>query len=376
MLFHGECWRRSTVVPVSEACAMRESNVMLELGFTACLQICKASLSESCCTMQLHSLSNVVVIIIGASSGIGLSTALLLARSGCKVLATAPSDDAQPNVPDSLIRYLQAATLDLAAPSSIDEFIAHHETWIAECEVLALNAAIVPTSYARSDAWSEMLEREVEVSAAVNLHGPLRLLRMALPLFGNLWRIGLTSSFAHRIASQEGALAVAKGTSSNRDYFCSLRAYAESKLAMLSAMYALFDEEDASMNLSRSVELVCFDPNIVNTSLNATVVKNAFANKAMIVQKIITSTGFVRSQSVAAKGLEHMLRAPVDVHRQCGYVFLGGHSLNSLAYLAPSSNANISLGKEIWHTCTCRSEWKATIKSRAGVGDEDHGNEG
>jgi ribitol 2-dehydrogenase len=123
-----------------------------------------------------HPLSNKVVVVTGASSGIGRATARALARLGCRLaLAALPEDRL-----DALAEELGPETLAVATDVTVDAQVTRMAEQTLErfrrIDALFANAGIyVGGQIAEGDtaAWARMLD--------VNVMGVLRCVRAVLP---------------------------------------------------------------------------------------------------------------------------------------------------------------------------------------------------
>lgn len=122
-----------------------------------------------------------VVLITGASSGIGEATALHLAERGCTVVLGARRVDRL----QSLVERIEAANgkafahrLDVTDLNDVREFVAAAQTEHGRVDVLVNNAGVMPLSPLASqnvDEWNRMLD--------VNVRGLLHGIAAALPVF-------------------------------------------------------------------------------------------------------------------------------------------------------------------------------------------------
>jgi ribitol 2-dehydrogenase len=124
-------------------------------------------------------LSSKVVIITGASSGIGAATARLLALQGCRLVLAARSTGKLEALAAELaplgVESLPV-TCDVTQPADVERLIAATLERFGQIDVLFANAGLyVPGDFAASDvaAWTEMLR--------VNIDGVLLCARTVLP---------------------------------------------------------------------------------------------------------------------------------------------------------------------------------------------------
>jgi NAD(P)-dependent dehydrogenase (short-subunit alcohol dehydrogenase family) len=117
------------------------------------------------------------VLVTGASSGIGLLTAIAFAHAGDHVLAGIRDPASCPEVlqacgPGSI----DVVPLDITQPTSIDRFVARALSSGAGIDVIVNNAGVaIVAAVEDSDD-----ERSVTLMDT-NFHGPLRLIRAVLP---------------------------------------------------------------------------------------------------------------------------------------------------------------------------------------------------
>lgn len=124
-------------------------------------------------------LSSKVVIITGASSGIGAATARLLATHGCRLVLAARSTGKLEALAGELaplgVESLPV-TCDVTQPADVERLVAATLERFGQIDVLFANAGLyVPGDFAASDvaAWTEMLR--------VNIDGVLLCARAVLP---------------------------------------------------------------------------------------------------------------------------------------------------------------------------------------------------
>jgi len=122
---------------------------------------------------------NQVVLITGASRGLGLALAIALARKGATVIATARPESVERLhwEEDSAITRLIHHPMDIADPESVHRTVGMIEQRYGGIDILINNAAITIRSLI-----SDLADEEIERQLTVNFEGPLRLIRAVLPL--------------------------------------------------------------------------------------------------------------------------------------------------------------------------------------------------
>jgi NADP-dependent 3-hydroxy acid dehydrogenase YdfG len=122
-----------------------------------------------------------VVIITGASSGIGEATAKLLARKGAKLVLGARREDQLKRIVDEIEEDAGKAVykrLDVTEPSDNDAIVRLAKETFGGVDVIFLNAGIMPNSplsALKTDDWHQMVD--------VNVKGVLNGVAAVLPTF-------------------------------------------------------------------------------------------------------------------------------------------------------------------------------------------------
>jgi ribitol 2-dehydrogenase len=123
-----------------------------------------------------HPLSGKVVIITGASSGIGAATARALARLDCKLTLAARSTDRLRALAEELGPAALVVPTDVSAGADVVEMVEKTVEQFGRIDVLFANAGIyIPGQVAEGDpeAWANLMD--------VNIDGVLRCVHAVLP---------------------------------------------------------------------------------------------------------------------------------------------------------------------------------------------------
>lgn len=112
-----------------------------------------------------ESLAGKVVIITGASSGIGAATARLLAEYGCKLVLVARSVDKMRVIADSLDTETLVIRTDMTVPTDITAMVDQTLEHFKQIDVMFANAGVyIPGEVEDGDpdAWSTLLTVNVD----------------------------------------------------------------------------------------------------------------------------------------------------------------------------------------------------------------------
>src|SRR5215207_5700297 len=126
--------------------------------------------------MMQNRLSGKVVIITGASSGIGAATARLLAEYGCKLTLASRSESKLQALADSLNTETLVIPTDVSIPGDIINMVDKTVEKFGRVDVMFANAGIyIPGQVEEGDpdAWSNLL--------TVNIDGVFRCVHAVLP---------------------------------------------------------------------------------------------------------------------------------------------------------------------------------------------------
>ncbi|MES1215281.1 MAG: SDR family oxidoreductase [Bacteroidota bacterium] len=124
----------------------------------------------------MESIRDKVIIITGASSGIGAATARRLVQSGAKVVLAARREDRLREIADQAGSDCIYITTDVTSRSQIDKLVGENIAVFGQVDVFWNNAGIMPLSFfdeGKVDEWSTMIE--------VNIKGVLDGINAVLP---------------------------------------------------------------------------------------------------------------------------------------------------------------------------------------------------
>jgi NADP-dependent 3-hydroxy acid dehydrogenase YdfG len=192
---------------------------------------------------------NKVVIVTGASSGIGYSTALKLSKAGAKVAAGARRVEKLESLKKEVQQYggeMLVKKLDVTKKEDCDSFInLVNQTW-NQIDILINNAGIMPLSFFKNlkvSEWEQMID--------VNLKGILYCTAAVIP-----YMITKKSGHIINLSSVAGRIVFPAGS-----------VYCATKHAVTAFSEGLRQELSQRYN----IKVTCIEPGVVSTELPNTI---------------------------------------------------------------------------------------------------------
>lgn len=192
---------------------------------------------------------NKVVIVTGASSGIGYSTALKLSKAGAKVAAGARRVEKLESLKKEVQQYggeILVKKLDVTKKEDCDSFInLVNQTW-NKIDILINNAGIMPLSFFKNlkvSEWEQMID--------VNLKGILYCTAAVIP-----YMIAKKSGHIINLSSVAGRIVFPAGS-----------VYCATKHAVTAFSEGLRQELSQRYN----IKVTCIEPGVVSTELPNTI---------------------------------------------------------------------------------------------------------
>ena len=123
-----------------------------------------------------HTLSGKVVIVTGASSGIGAATARALGRLDCKLVLAARSADKLQDLAEEIGPAALDVPTDVTVSADVERMVAQTMEQFGRVDVLFANAGLYTAGQVAEgdpDAWARLMD--------VNVDGVMRCVRAVLP---------------------------------------------------------------------------------------------------------------------------------------------------------------------------------------------------
>jgi short-subunit dehydrogenase len=130
-----------------------------------------------------------VVILTGASAGIGAATARRFAAAGARLALAARSREGLERLAAALPGEHLVAPADVADPAACEALVEATAARFGRVDLLINNAGVGLSSPA-----SQLSRADLEQALAVNLYGPLRLTQAVLPKMGGRGQIIMVST--------------------------------------------------------------------------------------------------------------------------------------------------------------------------------------
>lgn len=159
----------------------------------------------------MQNVENKIVLITGASSGIGEATARLLAKNGATVVMGARRLDRLKQIAVEIHEaggIAEFQRLDVTDAQSVNSFVAFAKDRFGRVDVLFNNAGVMPLSpmnALKTDEWNNIID--------INIKGVLNGIAAVLPLMeeqGNGQIINTASTGAHAVAGGCGVYCASK----------------------------------------------------------------------------------------------------------------------------------------------------------------------
>lgn len=204
-----------------------------------------------------------VVIITGASSGIGYATALTLSKAGARIAAGARRTDRLESLQNEIIKtggevFIQK--LDVTKKIDCDAFVdAVIKKW-GTVDILVNNAGLMPLSFFKNlkvDEWDQMIDVNVK---------------------GVLYCTGAVIN--HMLAKKSGHI-VNISSVAGRTVFPSGSVYCATKHAIVAFSEALRQE----VSLRANIRVTCIEPGVVATELLNTITDKALEKYVQTTQQ-------------------------------------------------------------------------------------------
>jgi len=230
----------------------------------------------------MKALENKIILVTGASSGIGEATARLLADQGATLVLGARRTEKLQLIADELQAKgakVVFKALDVTQKESVNAFVAYAQQTFGRVDVLINNAGVMPLSpmsALKVDEWDKMID--------VNIRGVLHGIAAVLPIMeaqasGHL--INVASIGAHMVMPT-GAV------------YCATK-------------YAVWAISDGLRQESKSLRVTTICPGVVETELGTDITDPTAAGALKEFRKISLTPDAI------ARGILYALQQPEDV---------------------------------------------------------------
>ena len=230
----------------------------------------------------MTTLANKIILVTGASSGIGEATARLLAGQGATLVLGARRTEKLQLIADELLAKgakVVFKALDVTQKDSVNAFVAYAQQTFGRVDVLINNAGVMPLSpmsALKVDEWDKMID--------VNIRGVLHGIAAVLPIMeaqasGHL--INVASIGAHMVMPT-GAV------------YCATK-------------YAVWAISDGLRQESKNLRVTTVCPGVVETELGTDITDPTAAGALKEFRKISLTPDAI------ARGILYALQQPEDV---------------------------------------------------------------
>ena len=225
---------------------------------------------------------NKVVIVTGASSGIGEATVLDLAKRGCRVIAAARREDRLQSLAAKAPDHIHPVVCDVVDKNAVRQLVQTCIDKFGRIDVLVNNAGVMPLSYLKNtmvEEWDRMID--------VNLKGALYAIAEVLPLF----------------RKQRDGHIVNVGSVASRRVFPGGGVYCATKFGLRAVSEGLRLELDPKEN----VRVTMIEPGAVATELAATSTDREFLEESTFsLERVLDPEDIARSIAYAIEQPPHV----------------------------------------------------------------------
>ena len=229
-----------------------------------------------------------VVLITGASSGIGYTSALALSKAGAKIVAGARRVDRLEKLQNEISSnngQIMIQKLDVTKKEECDSFVENAIKKFGSVDILINNAGLMPLSFIKNlkvDEWDRMVD--------VNLKGVLYCTASVIP---------------HMINQKNGHI-INISSVAGRIVFPSGSVYCATKHAITAFSEGLRQELSQRYN----IRITCIEPGVVATELTDTITDQALSS---FVEKTKQSESSLQATDIANTIL-YALESPKHVN--------------------------------------------------------------